>query len=501
VEGGISTQGPVVVPVRHPHGRCPLGPPRSTISVVTATIGGVEVRRALALVLTTALALGVAAGPAVADPVDRLAWSPCGEHGAECGTVRVPLDWDRPGGDRITLAVSRLRAADPDRRIGVLLFNPGGPGGAAAPLVRDLPDLFPQDLRDRFDIVGVDPRGVGGSVPAIACEQPPMDPAVDQFPATRPEFDRLAAYNREVAEGCRRATGPLIDHVDTVSAAKDFDVVRAALGESRVSWLGLSYGTLLGATYAQLFPGRLRAAVLDGAVDHTIGSRRLALDEARVTEDLFARFADWCAEDPACALHGRDVVAEYRALLDRAPTPGGATAAQIGYGAYSVLAVRDQWPALAELLVPALAEHPDTSGFAGVGSDAAYRVIACHDFPSTVRGYPDLAGRMHEIRRVAPTTHGYVEGWDVQAGCLGWPVRPANPWGPTPVRGGQHVLVVGGEHDPATPHEWAVGLAAQIRGSHLLTWTGVGHTAFFNDDDTRRREVEHLIAPRSAPGR
>src|SRR6185503_18740147 len=111
--------------------------------------------------------------------------------------VRVPLDWARPDGDRITLAVSRLRAADPDRRIGVLFFNPGGPGGPAASLVRDVPDLFPQDLRDRFDIVGVDPRGVGESVPAITCEKPPMDPGVDQFPRTRPEFDRLTAYNRE----------------------------------------------------------------------------------------------------------------------------------------------------------------------------------------------------------------------------------------------------------------------------------------------------------------
>ncbi|MEO6082083.1 MAG: alpha/beta hydrolase [Umezawaea sp.] len=463
--------------------------------------GEKKLRRVLALALTTALGLGAVAGQATADPVERPVWASCGDHGAECGEVRVPLDWARPGGDRITLAVSRLRAADPDRRIGVLLVNPGGPGGAAAPLVRDVPELFPQDLRDRFDIVGVDPRGVGGSVPAITCEEPPMDPAVDQFPSTRAEFDRLVAYNREVAEGCRRATGPLIDHVDTVSAAKDFDVVRKALGENQVSWLGLSYGTLLGATYAQLFPGRVRAAVLDGAVDHTIGSRRLALDEAVVTEDLFTRFADWCAEDPACALHGRDVVAEYRALLGHTPTPDGISAAQIGYGTYSVLSLRDQWPALAELLVPALAEHPDASAFAGVGSDAAYRVIACHDFPSTVRGYPDLAARAHEIRRTAPTTRGYVEGWDVQAGCLGWPIRPANPWAPTPVRGAHHVLVVGGEHDPATPHQWAVGLAAQIRGSRLLTWSGVGHTAYFNDPDTQREEVRHLIEPRWAPSR
>jgi pimeloyl-ACP methyl ester carboxylesterase len=448
----------------------------------------------LALALITAMAAG--GGVATGDPADRPVWSACGDHGGECATVRVPLDWAEPGGERITLALSRQPAADRANRVGVLFFNPGGPGGPAVAAVRDEPDLFPQELRDRFDIVGVDPRGVGESTPAIACEKPPMDPRVDQFPRNRQEFDRLTAYNREVGEGCRRATGPLIDHVDTISTARDFDAVRAALGERQVSWLGLSYGSLLGATYARLFPSRVRAAVLDGAVDHTIGSRRLALDEAVVSEDLFTRFAAWCAEDTTCALNGRDVTAEYRDLLARTPTPDGVSAAEIGYGMYSGLSIRSQWPRVAELLAPALAEVPDASAFAGVGSDAAYRVIACHDLPPTVRGYPDLVARMHEIRGVAPITRGYVEGWDVQTGCLGWPIRPANPWGPIPVRGAGHVLVVSGEHDPATPYSWGVGLAAQICGSRLLTWSGIGHTAYFNDQDTLAQEVRHLVDPR-----
>ncbi|WNV84083.1 alpha/beta hydrolase [Umezawaea sp. Da 62-37] len=445
-------------------------------------------RRVLALVSAVALGLGSTtgvAGASVAGP----SWQDCGEHGARCATVRVPLDWARPGGERITLALSRLSAADPGRRIGVLLFNPGGPGGPAADLVRDVPELFPEELRARFDIVGVDPRGVGRSTPAITCPVPPFDPAVSQFPADRAGFDRLVAHNRSVAAACREATGPLIDHVDTISAARDFDAVRRELGEARVSWLGLSYGTLLGATYAQLFPDRVRAAVLDGAVDHTIGSRRLALDEARVSEDLFAGFAAWCDEDASCALHGRDVVAEYRRLLDRVPD----FASRVGYGIYSGLSLRGQWPAVADLLVPAFAEPADVSAFAGVGSDAAYRVIACHDFPSTVRGVADLVAREHEIRRAAPVTRGYVEGWDVQAGCLGWPVRAANPWGALAVHGARRVLVVSGEHDPATPYEWGVGLARQIRGARLLTWSGVGHTGFFNDADVLRQEVGHLV--------
>ncbi len=429
-----------------------------------------------------------ASGPA-------LNWQKCG--GAECADLSVPLDWSRPGGDRITVAVSRLRATDPAKRIGVLFFNPGGPGNAARPFVRDNADqTFPAELRERFDIVGVDPRGVGDSKPAITCEKPTVDAAGTRYPSTRTQFDRLAAYNREVAEGCRRATGPLIDHVDTVSAARDFDAVRNALGEQQVSWLGLSYGTLLASTYAHLYPLQVRTAVLDGPADHTIGSRRLAADEAAATEKVFGAFADWCQSDPTCALHGRDVKAGYRALLARAPLaaagfPAGASAEQIGFGTYEKLLFRRDWPGLAKDIADAAT---NAAAFAAVApTDPAYRVIACHDMPTGEITYPEFADRLAEVRRLAPTTKGYVEGWDVQAGCLGWPIKPANPWGSVPVHGVPRTLVVAGALDPATPAAWGPLLAAQIDGAKLLKWTGPGHTAYINDPETAARIIQYLI--------
>ncbi|MEU4801688.1 alpha/beta fold hydrolase [Actinosynnema sp. NPDC023587] len=458
-------------------------------------------RRAMAL----ATAMGVAvtlAVPTTARAAPAPSWQACGGHGAECTTVDVPLNWARPNGERISLAVSRLSAADPARRIGVLFVNPGGPGGPAVPLVRDAPrEVFPASLRERFDIVGVDPRGVGESRPAITCPKPPYDPEVTHHPKTPGQFRALVAYNREVAESCRRATGPLIDHVDTISAAKDFDVVRAALRADKVNWLGLSYGTLLGATYAQLFPSRVRAAVLDGAMDHTVGARRLASDEARSTEDVFDEFARWCATTSSCALRGRDVKAEYRALLARADlhgipaegVPEGITAEQIGYGVYTALYLTGDWPKLSEILRDVMVPDPDAAIFSRVGSDAAYRVIGCHDFPSDVRTFADLAARQREARLLAPVTRGYVEGWDIQAGCTGWPIRPANPWSRLDVRNAENVLVVSGEHDPATPRVWGDGLVRQIRGARHLVWSGIGHTAFFNDPATVRREVDHLV--------
>ncbi len=457
-------------------------------------------RRVFVLAVVASVTVGIAPAAQAAPAID---WQPCGEQGAECATVRVPLDWSEPGGEQISLAVSRQKAQDQRRRIGVLFVNPGGPGGPAVPLVRDIAsEVFPAELRERFDIVGVDPRGVGESRPAITCPKPVSDPKVTQFPRTPEQFRRLVSYNREVADACRQATGPVIDHVDTISAARDFDAVRAGLGADKVSWLGLSYGTFLGATYAQLFPNRVRSAVLDGAVDHTLGSRRMVLDEARVTEDVFGRFADWCAAESSCALHGRDVRQEYRALLaraDRNPIPAqgfpdGVTAEQIGFGVYSLQSLTKLWPRLAEALRDATAPEPDAAVFADTFSDPAYRVIGCHDFPGDVRDFNDFAARQREARRAAPLTRGIVEAWDILAGCTGWPIKAKNPWGPTPVRGVPNILVVSGAHDPATPHAWGVGLACQIQGSQLLKWDGVGHTAFFNDPDTVRREVAHLVA-------
>ncbi|KOV74780.1 hypothetical protein ADL00_00195 [Streptomyces sp. AS58] len=442
------------------------------------------------------------AAPAVVPPPApaQLRWEPCGSQGAEGASLAVPLDWSRPDGETITVAVTRLRAADPAQRIGTLFFNPGGPGNAARPWVRDRAiELFPAALRDRFDIVGVDPRGTGDSRPLIACDTPTAELNGGRYPATRAEYDRLIAYNRSFAEECRRATGPLIDHVDTVSSARDFDAVRQALGEQRVSWLGLSYGTVLTATYAELFPERVRAAVLDGPLDRSIGSRALATDDAAAAEDAFGLFADWCESEPGCALYGKDVRAEYRSLLDRAPLqalghPEGVSADQIGFGTYAKLIFRSAWSSLAEDLAAA---STDASAFAAAGARSpAYRVIACHDMPTGDVGYAEFSARLAEVRRLAPVFGGYVEGWDIQAGCLGWPIESANPWGPIRVTGTPPLLVVAGTHDPATPLHWGEGVASQIDGSELLVWDGVGHTAFLNHPPTVDRAVDYLITGR-----
>ncbi len=453
----------------------------------------------------TALALTLAAGAESASAA-TLRWHECGRHGAQCSSLLVPLDYDAPGGAQISVGMTKREPADPAHSLGVLFFNPGGPGGQTRDIVRDhAAAFFPKALRDRFQIVGVDPRGVSPGRPAVTCTLPTRDPQVTIAPTTRAGYDRLLAYSRRVGRDCLAHTGALLANVDTVSTARDLDAARAALGVERISWLGVSYGSLLGQTYARLFPTRVRAAVLDGALDHSVGTTRLALDEARAAQGAFERFARWCHRTRSCALHGRDVRDTYRALLARARrhpvpargVPGGATADQLGFGVFVFLEVPAQWPLLAKALAAATAPRPDASLLATVGAPeaGAYRATTCADMPSDIRGYGDYRALLTKLHRAAPDVGPFVEGLSVVAGCLDWPVPSRNPWGPVPVSGTPPLLVVSGAYDPSTPDSWGIGMARQIAGSRLLHWSGVGHTAYANDSRIQAREVRYLLSP------
>jgi pimeloyl-ACP methyl ester carboxylesterase len=472
-----------------------------------------SVRRAAvalaALVCALIPAVGTSAAAAAPGSID---WQPCGKHGVLCSSLRVPLDWAHPDGRQISVGLTELPPADPAHSRGVLFFNPGGPGGGTRQILREYADLwFPAAIRRNFEIVGVDPRGVSPSSPSIRCTLPLRDREITTTPSTKAGYLRLLGYERRVGRGCLRRTGPLLKHDDTVSAARDFDAVREALGVEKVSWFGVSYGTILGATYAHLFPSHVRAAVLDGAVDHTVGTTRLALDEARSANGEFGAFARWCADAEECALHGRDPAALFRSLLADAQQgpipakgiPGGATADNIGYGTYELLSMRHLWPRLAAGIAAATAPHPDASGLARFGApqNASYRATTCLDFPSDIHGYSQFEALLGKLWRAAPITGPYVEGWQVAISCMAWPVPANNPWGPVPVSGTPPILVVGGTHDPATPEVWARGLARQIAGSRLLIWKGSGHTGYFNDAKVKALEVAYLLSPQApVPG-
>ncbi|QUQ64207.1 alpha/beta hydrolase [Kutzneria sp. CA-103260] len=461
------------------------------------------------------VAATAAAVPATADAARAaLDWQPCGNN-ARCATLTVPLDWSQPHGAQISLALSRVNAADPSKRVGTLLINPGGPGGAGAESIEYGADGLPQQLRDRFDLVGFDPRGVGHSVPAVTCSQPVFDPTVTQFPTTQAQFDQLVAHNRAVGADCLRKTGPLLAHLDTISVARDLDAIRVALGEDKLNFLGLSYGSLIGNLYARRYPQHVRAMVLDGPMDHSLGSARLVADENTTTEVSLRHFFAWCDQQTSCALHARGAEATYDELLRltaKGPLPangipGGSPGEVVLQGVYEYLNVTSQWPNLATAIQQAVA------GDAGLLADAAdngpdspsdpthvagantYLAIACQDFPSDVTTFGQLRQQITQAARTAPHAAGHVEAWLVQAGCTGWPVPAADPWRPEPVRGAPPILVVAGKYDLATPYSWGVGLAHQIAGSILLTRSSDGHTGLFNDPCAVQREADYLTDP------
>ncbi|MBB5122112.1 alpha/beta hydrolase [Streptomyces eurocidicus] len=480
--------------------------------------------------LTATLAPAAHAAPTPASsPELPVAWKPCAENpSAQCGTIRVPLDWKRTTGEQIDVRVARVPARDRAHRVGSLLFNPGGPGGQGATMLAygqaDL--LFPGPLRDRFDIVSLDPRGTGGSR-ALECG-PVLDPGQVVFPGSTLGYEEMRRSSRARGERCLARYGALVRNVDTVSVARDMDVFRAALGEERLNYLGVSYGSHLGATYARLFPHRVRAMVLDGPMDHSSGPTRFLREEAAAMEEEFGRFAAWCAEDAACALHGEDVGAVYDRVVARAdrtpiPAPGGGEGAAVDGDRIrmtlpvQLLRVRliedatgtNAWVNLAAELAAADRRN-DASGLLRGGGyvgaqDSPYTAVSCLDFPPQFTGYADAAARLDLARRVAPRTGAAVEGWVMSASCADWPVEATNPWQPAPVRGAPPILIAANTHDPATPLPGARRLHQRIAGSRLLVTEVNGHVSYYNSGCARERETAYLISARmparlSCPG-
>ena len=462
----------------------------------------------------TALLPGTAAA-APAKPLATIDWAACKPGSIEqCGKLTVPLDWSKPAGTKTAILVARVPAKDQANKLGSLTFNPGGPGGAGASIFAEgLADQIFPDYRDRYDLVSFDPRGSGGST-ALACG-PVLRPGVPVFPKNKAQYDAMVASSRATGEACLRKHGELMRNLDTRTAARDLDAIRAALGENELNFIGLSYGSYLGTTYAQLFPRRVGRMVLDGIIDHAQGATRFMLDEAKTMEDTFNRFAAWCDRDTSCALHGQDVGAVWDKLVakadktplqvpDHPPVTGDTMRLTLPALMPKTGLVADSWPPLAEGIAQAV--KGDGSLFAQtsyLGSyETAYAAVSCMDLPGELKGYADAKARLALAKAVAPRVGAAVEGWVITATCSGWPVKPSNPWQPTPVKGVPPILITSTALDPSTPVSNAYGLARQIRGSRLLvTEDAIGHTAYFNSTCGRAAIASYLIDGKLPPKR
>ncbi|KUL21255.1 transporter [Streptomyces regalis] len=468
------------------------------------------------------LAAGLLAGSAMpgvaaaSDPPGRssttretIDWKPCPKDTtADCGTLRLPVDWARPSGETFDLAVARRKAADPGRRVGVLLVNPGGPGASGVEFaVDDAPAHFSADIQERFDIVGFDPRGVGSSHP-VKCSSELLDQQPSVYPRNQAEFDRLADFNRALRADCRRHTGPLFDHADTLSVVRDMDALRRALGEKKINYFGHSYGTLIGEQYAEEYGDRIRAMALTANIDHSLGAREFLVSSAATAEDSFHQFVKWCDRTSSCALHGRDVTAVWDGLLARADrgevhdpeSPDRAlTANDIAlfavkafYGPY--------WDELATYVAgldarkPAERRGSERSQQADPETRAEpFPAVFCQDWRIRAKDYREYARLTQAELRAAPHMRGSPRAHKGAAGCIGWPDEVNNPQHRLRITEAPTILMLNSLHDPASSFAWAANVHRQTRGTTVLVpYAGAGHSVYNRSDCTRDAVDDYL---------
>ncbi|MER6915610.1 alpha/beta hydrolase [Streptomyces sp. NPDC000594] len=400
----------------------------------------------------------------------------------QCGTIKVPVDWSKPQGPQTSVFVARYRAADPAKRIGVLMTNPGGPGnpGADSAIYADME--FSPALLERFDVVAFDPRGIGRSE-GIRCDESIAGKIPDR-PRNAAEFERLRTLNGKLAESCLRRMGPLAGHMDTESVARDMDAIRASLGERKISFMGTSYGTSIGERYARLFPDRLRALALDSAVDpERMDAERFLTDGSVAVDDIFKRLLADCEKDTSCVLKGRELISVTEELFARAdagtlrePGPTGPGQRKIDTDQLVHIlyfALRQYVPEKATEQLAALHSGKGEVYLHDFGSDRAWQLVLCRDNDLRIRDWAHYRAIRERVAKAAPHVRYSSQALDMVLGCQGW--TPPKPRSERAKGALPPVLVVNALHDAATPLAGARRMAASFPKASLLTVDTVGH--------------------------
>jgi len=453
---------------------------------------------------------GSATGP---EPASTIDWASCADAGntvveLDCATLQVPLDHTDPGGDRIDLALARVPATGSDV-IGSLVFNPGGPGASGIDFLASAAVVVPAELAARFDLVAFDPRGVGRST-SLVCDNDLDDEIVLLEEGDDEGWADLVAEAEEFPSTCTDPTLDLAPWVGTNNAARDLDLIRDAVGDEQLSYVGFSYGTRLGATYAELFPGNVRALVLDGGVKPTDDLDELDLGQAEGFDLAFGNFAAACDADDDCALADvgptRDVyeglVAEiadegtFPANDGRVLTPG-----ELQLGVVAALYSTQTWPILADALE--LADEDQDGSLLQALADTLLgrRPDGTYDNSQVANGFVNCADDpsrppVGEVREAANEAAARSELFDdllrADTGCIGAP-DPVDPLVIGPAAGSAPILVIGTTGDPATPYEWSVELADSLASAVLFSVEGEGHTAFLSIDCVEPVVVDYLV--------
>jgi pimeloyl-ACP methyl ester carboxylesterase len=476
-------------------------------------------RRTAIALLSVALVVGATACGSDAEPAATLtgsvAWEPCA-GGVQCATLAVPLDRAKPDGETIELALARRPAGGNSK--GVLLTNPGGPGGSGVEFLRNADAFFSDELLDTFDIVAWDPRGVGDSAPVRCLENLDDYYAADRSPDSAQEEKQTTAATQAFVDACEKNSGNLLPHVSTEDTVADMDAIRAAYGAEQVNYIGFSYGTYLGALYAEKYPERVRAMVLDGALDPTLSFTDLTIQQAEGFDNALDEFFEFCRTEGCGFSPSADPAQTFDKLatsVDAEPVFANLNGENrtLGPGEFDIgvasglYSGRAGWKELGaalaqtatglgnDLLALSDAYTQRLPGGKYSNSTAAFNAVGCLDAIDLPKP-GELDGLATEAAKVAPR-FGAATAWLSQA-CTLWPVKPKGVPA-IDAKGAPPIVVVGTTNDPATPYVWAESLAEQLDSGHLLTIEGAAHTGYGRGNDCVDNAIDDYLVNLTVP--
>jgi len=438
-----------------------------------------------------------------------ITWTDC-SGGFQCGKLLVPLDYSNPGARKVSLALIKKPKQGTQPRIGSLLYNPGGPGESGVDYLRN--DSSIKDLNQRFDVVAWDPRGIGGSTRISCVDNATLDNylALDSVLDDPQEKAATIAADKGFVDGCQQHSGFLLPFMDGATTARDMDQIRAALGDPKLTYIGFSYGTLLGEWYAHLFPTHVRALSLDGVVDPGVSANESQLRQVVGFEQNLQAFLADCRSRASCTF-GRSgdpatKLNDLMARLDTTPISVGSrqlTRNLAMTGLLQTLYDQSLWTYLDQGLVAADRGNGRVLLFLADfynkrNSDGTYDALAnggfaaafCLDFPSPSDiSYFDSLGATYQ--KASPFFGQWFQYGNLQ--CGEWPVKLKGSHTPLPIQNAPPILLVGGTNDPATPYVDSQSVNRQISGSVLLTRQGNGHTSYGSSACSHSAEDAYLI--------
>lgn len=450
----------------------------------------------------------------------KVTWEDC--QGNKCAWLTVPVDYGKPDGDTLKLRMLKVPARGSSQ--GALFVNPGGPGGSATQYASMANFIVTPKVRQTYDVVGLDPRGVGESNPIVCLDDAAMDTMMgaDPTPDTPAERTQVEAIAKDFGQACNAKYQNLLPHVGTIDGVKDLDIARAALGQTKFLYLGKSYGTYLGAVYANTFPTNVGRVVLDGAMPPSLTDKELSLGQAQGFETATRAYVADCVSKGGCPLGGsvEEGMASLRDMLkslDAKPIPvkGDSRVKELteGWASMGMAAAmysQDQWPNLTVALRSAKAG--DGTDLFALGAQYAERdnsgrytsnimqvisAVNCLDHPVEKLTEEQRAAQVDEFTKAAPTWGAFMAGSSYT--CLNWPTPPEAKPAPAVADGAPPIVVVGTTRDPATPYAWAQKMAAELKQGRLITWDGDGHTAYMRSNRCVNDAVDGYLIDGKVP--